>query len=517
VTRDDFLALLSRTTDDAWLTGIQEDPSSRAAFYSLIDGFVRLSQATEYDCLLGSISEAPGGSRGRTTVTLTRPAPGGAGTLSPPFTWVDARGVSYGLVLPVTIGAGDLTAQIELETFRQIEAVNSVEDMQVFPVFSPFPAQLLLALEFTAIAGPVSGATSDYLAANGNERSIFRQEGETTENYRARIRNIPDAVSPRAIVEAVQTAVQTASLPSTTVYEPFDWSPNLEIVSATFASPIVVTTAVEHGYEDGDLVRVRDVTVNLAANGDWRVTVLSPTSFELDNSIGSGIGVGGRVTGLFPGLDVLNELYSGIYAADDGFLDDPFSLLVSRREACAYLLIQTDSAPREPDSSIPYFDSGFLDDSVYGFPDVPFHPVLLAGLLSIAEEMNRKRAACVQFDIELAGIVYNVGTGSTAAAIPTVVFTLAPPAGKVWHYVDGFAGHTPDPTGAEHQVRITYEDASVVTTAAYADPDSEQITREDLALLGPLKRVAMIEGLLTSNGVDTVIMSGAFRVVEATI
>lgn len=68
------------------------------------------------------------------------------------------------------------------------------------------------------------------------------------------------------------------------------------IASATDTSPIVVGTTASHGYSTGDFVEVSGATGNTAANGTWRITVLSSTGFSLDSSAGNGTyGGGGKV------------------------------------------------------------------------------------------------------------------------------------------------------------------------------------------------------------------------------
>ncbi|MBI1312828.1 hypothetical protein GC176_16180 [bacterium] len=59
------------------------------------------------------------------------------------------------------------------------------------------------------------------------------------------------------------------------------------ISDATNAFPIVITAA-GHGLVTGDLVRVSGVMGNEAANGVFTVTVLDASTFELENSFGSG-------------------------------------------------------------------------------------------------------------------------------------------------------------------------------------------------------------------------------------
>ncbi len=67
----------------------------------------------------------------------------------------------------------------------------------------------------------ILGGAADYLSVHGKERGVLRQPGEQTDAYRARIRNIPDAVSPIAIALTVQQAVQKYGLPPFMVLEPF--------------------------------------------------------------------------------------------------------------------------------------------------------------------------------------------------------------------------------------------------------------------------------------------------------
>ena len=62
----------------------------------------------------------------------------------------------------------------------------------------------------------------------------------------------------------------------------------LAISNATNATPIVITTGVAHGLATGDEVLIRGVLGNTAANGVWKVTMLTTTTFSLDGSVGNG-------------------------------------------------------------------------------------------------------------------------------------------------------------------------------------------------------------------------------------
>jgi len=61
----------------------------------------------------------------------------------------------------------------------------------------------------------------------------------------------------------------------------------LNVTGATNATPIVITTAT-HGLVSGAVVTVASVGGNTAANGTFKITVLSGTTFSLDGSVGNG-------------------------------------------------------------------------------------------------------------------------------------------------------------------------------------------------------------------------------------
>lgn len=62
----------------------------------------------------------------------------------------------------------------------------------------------------------------------------------------------------------------------------------LAISDASNATPIVITTGSAHGLTTGDEVLIRGVLGNTAANGVWKVTVLTSTTFSLNGSVGNG-------------------------------------------------------------------------------------------------------------------------------------------------------------------------------------------------------------------------------------
>lgn len=59
------------------------------------------------------------------------------------------------------------------------------------------------------------------------------------------------------------------------------------VTGATNATPIVIT-AVAHGFSTNHTVYITGVGGNTAANGTWRVTVLTADTFELNGSVGNG-------------------------------------------------------------------------------------------------------------------------------------------------------------------------------------------------------------------------------------
>ncbi len=59
------------------------------------------------------------------------------------------------------------------------------------------------------------------------------------------------------------------------------------ISGATNVNPIQITTSAAHGFQTGQRVRIVGVGGNTNANGDWTITVLSVTEFDLDGSEGN--------------------------------------------------------------------------------------------------------------------------------------------------------------------------------------------------------------------------------------
>lgn len=94
-------------------------------------------------------------------------------------------------------------------------------------------------------------------------------------------------------------------------YVPSFMAPKV-ITGASNASPIVITTSAAHGYTSGDTVLIKYVEGNLAANGTFSITVLSPTTFSLNASSGTGAfsGTNGLVANQTPPyIEILENTY----------------------------------------------------------------------------------------------------------------------------------------------------------------------------------------------------------------
>lgn len=80
------------------------------------------------------------------------------------------------------------------------------------------------------------------------------------------------------------------------LYTLLDAAPVRAITSSTDATPIVITTAAVHGKSSGDHVLIFGHTTNIAANGTYKITVVSTTKFSLQN-IDSGADIAGSGAG----------------------------------------------------------------------------------------------------------------------------------------------------------------------------------------------------------------------------
>ena len=261
-----------------------------------------------------------------------------------------------------------------------------------------------------ASSTPITGASSDWLSALGNERGCIRQDGEDGEAYRARVRMIPDAVSPLAIARAVD-ATATA-LPERWLAEPFN---------------------------DG-----ADPNVKLAANLGFFDGFFCDSDF-CDDPLG---------VSLADKQPVANLECSGI------------------RESRAYVRVDLVGQLQEPDGLVLYCDDGFCDDPQWGYPDVHTHPVIQGAEQALLQQMQLKVAGGVNFDVYLENSETLVQQGTlsgTTSAGGTPVITLTPVAGTAWYLREGLL--TADMgnrhwavTGQGIAVRLTLDDGTTLQT-----------------------------------------------------
>lgn len=94
------------------------------------------------------------------------------------------------------------------------------------------------------------------------------------------------------------------------------------VTSSTDATPIVVTKA-SHGYSTGNKVIINGHGTNIAANGIYSITVLSSSTFSLQdvntgaNIAGSGAGAGsGGVVALAPAVVLVEDFRNAILSVE---------------------------------------------------------------------------------------------------------------------------------------------------------------------------------------------------------
>jgi hypothetical protein len=494
LSHDDFVALLRRTTDsDGWLDPILDDPDGEAAMGACIEIFTRASAAMDYDCNLGLISLAPGGTPGTSSIQISRTTTGTSGTIPVNFPFVDGRGVRVLTTAPVAIGAGVASIALPVQTIRETEGVNTEDDpgfaidpaapvvldgASVTVLIAPPGSAGIVATTFQTV-GPstkITGAMSDYLSLHGSERGQIRQAGEETEAYRTRVRTIPDAVSPIAVSDGVLTVASQLGIIAT-VLEPF----------ADGATPALKTT---HGLGS-----------------------FFPMFWSSTNTAGT-------------------QASAAASPATD-FLDDTGDNreVVDRRTATAYFRIELagllfDTA--QPGGEVFFWDDGYWDDPVAGFPDVGFPPSVSALGNAIWEEANRKKAGGVSFDILLRATTKTYAAGSTTLAAETVVWTMTPAAGHAWIFADMVAGHDGAlnafppgllvPPTAYHRLKFTFLDGSTFTTPPFYGRESERLTPDRFSALGAhLQPITLVQGIVLSDTVCIVNLVATLFALDLTL
>lgn len=112
-------------------------------------------------------------------------------------------------------------------------------------------------------------------------------------------------------VESLATSIATITTPSLSSTAHVIIDIGKAISNITQANPAVVTTAANHGFTTGDSVRIEDVVGMTEVNGnDYTITVLTPTTFELDgidSSAYTAYTSGGRTSESFAYLRVYKD------------------------------------------------------------------------------------------------------------------------------------------------------------------------------------------------------------------
>jgi hypothetical protein len=174
---------------------------------------------------------------------------------------------------------------------------------------------ILIVDELQATAG--ASATRTATLSSGNSWSTFAisfkepqvfyvdpvngADANNGQSFATALKNISGATSAKGVQAGDTVRIEEAPLYNTGVnatwtsvqqrgISPFN---NHGVITATNATPIVCGTTLAHGYSTGDVVQIAGGTGNTAVNGVWKVTVISPTTFSLDDSSGNGTYSGG--------------------------------------------------------------------------------------------------------------------------------------------------------------------------------------------------------------------------------
>lgn len=433
-TQESLLELLRASTDEwGWLQPLLDDPESAAVLLSTVEVWARLGAAVVHNRDALTISSSSAGQLGTSSLTMVREGTATSGTIPKGYPFVDQRGVIAIAQAAVHASVGQTTVVVPVQTVRTTELVNTDDDpgFSVYPrvngvigdlaitnIIGP-PGDLANGLStFTTVASatPIVGGAADYLSVHGSERGVFRQPEESEADYRARVRNIPDAVSPIAVADVVQAVVQQRDLPPFLLKEPF----------ADGATPALK-----------DLHGLGEISW-LALDAD-------------DGDVG----------------DYIDDAYGG------ELLDRRTARAYASAEAQSYVKDTSSGA-------VYLDDDGYADDEVLGYPaDVDiFPPAVLSGLLALYQSAKAKVAGGVQIDVLLRPPDLLVAQGSTSSTVyGSPAWVIAPDAGHYWLVWATEVGHdTAIPVAAaEHYVEFVLHDGTTYTSAKYSGTDTERI------------------------------------------
>ena len=494
-TQQDLLNLLTRSTDPGWLSGMLNQPDGHAIVNAWLAIFARASVAVsgQVDCSM--IATAPTGSPGNCTLTLQRTSTGTTGTIPKGYTFVTNLKTALTVETDVPIGSGQTTVAIPLVTVRQIDLVNTAltafDDLvsvgsypdAILGTNNPAPpldssgnallgGSHVAGYSLTYVSSTaITGASSDGLSVHGAERACFRQAGEDGEAYRARVRLIPDAVSPNAVARAVDGPA--GILPTRWLAEPFN---------------------------DG-----ADSDVRLALNLGWFDSPFCDVDFADD--------------------------WLGIPASGEAVDKRPIATLETpgMRESRAYCCLDLVGELQDPDGFLLYADAGYCDDTSWGFPDVGVpvvgsglgvHPVIGSASDALFEELRAKLAGGVEYDVYLEDSTQlQAHNGSlSAGGGGAVAWTLTPTAGTTWMLREGLVtgdDGAPLVAGQGVAVKLTFADTTTLQTPWSTVALS--LRSFELQALGYRGQpITQIQGLGMSSPPSTLNVVGSFAVSTST-
>ena len=476
----DLLALLKRTTDEGWLAGMLGQPDGQAIVNCWLAVFEAASIAVSKQVDCSMISTAPAGAPGVTTLILSRADATAAGVIPQGYTFVTNLGVELMVATAVQVLTGQAAVALPLITRRMSDLVNTVEnafddvlDVGDFvdvilgtanPACAFFDAPHGTGTLVYASSTPIVGAIEDWLSAHGDERGCKRQAGEDGESYRARVRLIPDSVSPQAVARALDGA--SPLLPERWLVEPFDDG----------ADP-AARLALQLGFADAPACDHGSDGVPAGFCDDWMGTPLASKQ-----PLGTCETVGLRESRAYVRVDLLGEL-------------------------------------QDPDGSVLYCDAGYCDDDRWGYPDVHTHPAIGGAIKALLTELQGKRAGGVQADVYLDIVEFL--QASFEAIMPgagmAMIFDLTAPAGKFWHLQEGLVTAAPlDPTTQAIVLVLVLEDSSVIISPWM--PGAFPLRTFELEKIGYHGQpVVEIVGFVQSSVPADIYCAGNFAVISATI
>lgn len=492
LTADQAIEVIRRNTSPEWFNGHKSDPTGTAVLNGIAAVGEKVSRALTRQTESVHISTASAGAPGTCSLVVTRQTSTASAVVPKGYSFRTSLGVVLAVVSDVTVHPSQAEISLPLITLRRIDLLNTTFDAfydlvgvgdLLDPCISPdsggvldSEGHLFLGVDgwvdasgvahaaggYTARYGsstPIDGASGDWLSVLGEERGQIRQDGEDGEAYRIRVRNIPDAVSPKAIAQAARGVASHAGL--ATIHA-------LETINPEISTELA--QALGLGFSD-----------SVYFDGDY-----------FDDPVGADL----DVKAPFRSLE-----------------------MVSVREGRSYFRIVLDGKLCEPDLTVAYFDDAFFDDQVWGYPDVGMHPKISASLKALLDEINRKRAAAVMCDfyvspgvvIPSAGAVVGNGTGAT----PIVAWSEVAEDGWSWRISDGLisciANHTWDPDAYGFQVAFTFSDGTVVETEVFTSNASVRFTTDMLTKLGVFNRnVVQIDGRVIGDGIASLSLVGTF-------